>query len=136
MSGATTLLEGSIEGAEEERAQQVAMQRASPHQAVIHGAREEVRAAIEPALALDEIEEEHAGELQQGERVLVTGGGTGWHGTLEPLEAATELAKEPGAEGFDGEELGQARRRLERREVTEGRDAFQCRDRRRIGMVE
>ena len=112
------------------------MERPPPSEAVVDGARHEIGASIEPALALHEVEEEHAGELQQGKCAAIGCRGSRRHGVAKLLEGMAELTKEAGAERFDGEQFGETRCRLERCEVPKHRDAFECRHRGRVGLVE
>ncbi|HZJ72550.1 MAG TPA: hypothetical protein VFF36_16570, partial [Planctomycetota bacterium] len=131
-----TDVQRAVERAEEERPQQVAVQAAPARQAVVHGARQEVGATVEPALALHEIEEEHAGELKQGQRMAIGRGGAGRQRLGESGEHAAELPEEPRAERFDGHRVGEARKRVEGVGVAEGRQSLQHRQRHGIGPLE
>jgi hypothetical protein len=58
------------------------------------------------------------------------------HRLPKPLEGVPELAEEPRAEGLNGKQVSEARGCLERREVAQCRDPFECRDGRGVGLVE
>ena len=71
-----------IERAEEERQEQVAVDPAPAEQAVVDARREEPFGAVEPSLGLDEVQEEHASELEQ--RQLVSDIVRGWRAAGRP----------------------------------------------------
>ena len=78
---------------------------------------DEVAAAIQPPLALHEIEKEHARELQQGKGTSIDGRGTVRHRAPKLLEGVPELAEEPRAEWLDGQQLREACGSFERRKL-------------------
>ena len=71
---APSLCRRAIERAEEERSQQVAVEPAPFLEAAVHPRGQEPLVAREPSLGLDEIEEQHARELKQGDRVAIRAG--------------------------------------------------------------
>ena len=131
-----SLCQRPVQRAEEERPQEVAMQRATPAEAVVDGPCDEVVAAIEPPFALHEVEKEDPSELQEGKRAVVGRCRALRHRLPKPLEGVPELAEEPRAEGLNGKQVSEARGCLERREVAQCRDPFECRDGRGVGLVE
>jgi hypothetical protein len=93
----------AVERAEEERAEQVAVQPAATAQARVYRIGDEPISARQPSLGLNEIEEEHTSELEQrvGPPIL------GPRGAGKPLghalEGAAELPIEAPARRFTGE---------------------------------
>src|SRR6185295_13662750 len=67
----TSLGRGAIEGAEEKRAEQIAMDPSLPGEARVHRIGQEALAAAQPSLGLNEVEKEHPGELEQRETAAV-----------------------------------------------------------------
>jgi hypothetical protein len=70
-SQAASTRPGTIQGAEEERPQEVAMDSPPPRNAAIDLLCQEPFAAGEPAFGLNEVQEEDPGELKQSEAVAV-----------------------------------------------------------------
>ena len=78
-------------------------------QAVIDGAGQEIQPAVEPSLALDEVEEQHPGKLEQRQGVTVAlGTGQRQRGS-QSIQGGPERSKEPPANTFAFERLGRAR---------------------------
>ncbi len=91
----------AIERSEEERIEQVPLQRSAARQAFVHRPAQEVIATVEPPSALHEIEEQHTGKLEKAEGApvrgipeLVTGNGIGRESD-DGTELAEELVPDP-----------------------------------------
>jgi len=85
------------------------------------------RVAIEPALRLDEIEEEHAGECRQRERVTIHFRSRRVQAVAEPIQRRAECPEETGCNALAREDFRDAQREGERRFTLDRRESLQCR---------
>ena len=67
--------------------------------------RQVARVAVEPALGLHEIEEQHPGESREGQRVPVGARARRGKPVGESLERGAEGAEESGSDAFTGEHV-------------------------------
>jgi hypothetical protein len=127
---------GLIQGAEEEGAQEIALDLATLGQRPIDLLAEKVGIGIEPALGLHEIEKEDAGELKQGQRVAVIGGNPFGKGAAHPVECAPEGREETPSHRLGVEGAGDVSRRGDRAAVTPASETFQGTQGERSGPIE
>ena len=78
-------------------------------QAAIDLLGEEPVASGQPALGLDEVEEEHPGELQQGQAAAVLAAERARQPLRHPVERGLELPEEAAADGLAAESASAAR---------------------------
>src|SRR5207237_255498 len=85
------------------------------------------RVAIEPALRLDEIKEEHAGECRQRERVTIHFRSWRAQAIGEAIQCHAECPEKPGCNALAREHFRDAQRQGERRFTLDRRESLQCR---------
>src|SRR5256714_754244 len=85
------------------------------------------RVAVEPALRLDEIEEEHAGECRQRERVTIHFRSRRAQAIAEPIQSCAERPEKPGCNALAREDFRDAQREGERRFRLNRRESLQYR---------
>ena len=83
--------------------------------------------AIEPALRLDEIKEEHAGERRQRERMAIRAGSRRAQAIGEPVQSCAKRPEEAGRDALAGEHVRDSKREGERRFALCRRQSFQRR---------
>jgi hypothetical protein len=125
-----------VECAEEERAQQVVVQRAAGEEAAIHFLPQKTGATGEPPLGLDEIEEEDAGQEKEGERMTIDSRDSNRKRGHDALEHPAESGKEALVEALPGERLADPKGRRECALSRCRSDALETRHGKVIGSVE
>ena len=125
-----------IQRAEEEGPEQVALDFASLRQRAVDMLAEKMRVGIEPALGLDEIEEEDAGELEQCEAVTVVRGDPLREGGAHPVQRAAERREETAPHRFGIERPRHVRRRAYRAIGAATAQSFQRTKRERRRAIE
>jgi hypothetical protein len=84
----------SVQRAEKERLEEIALEMTAGREASVGGARQEVGAAVEPALALHEVQEEDASELEERDGVAVAFGASG-NRLSHAVQCGAERPEEP-----------------------------------------
>jgi hypothetical protein len=114
-AGSTTSLgDRTVERPEEERPQEVPVDRLPGGEATIDLFTEESLTARKPPLGLHEVEEEDTGKLKENEVSTVVGRGDSGQSRRHALEHRPELPEEPAADVFDRKRVRDSRRKCER----------------------
>jgi hypothetical protein len=99
-SRAAPLLARPVERPEEEWAKEVAVEPPAVEQTTLYLFRQETVTPGEPAFGLDEVQEKHPGELQQGQAMTVVDWDGPGQAGRHPGQGALERLKEASADTF------------------------------------
>src|SRR5215208_1667117 len=89
-----SLIRRPIECAEEQWPQQIAMDVSTTGEAAVHRIREKALATVEPPLGLDEVEKQHAREVEEGQVPAVFSSKLPAERILHALERTLECPEE------------------------------------------
>ena len=103
-----------IERAEAQRVEHVALKRAARREGLVEPVDQVAAVSVQPALRLDEVEEQHPREGREGERMALAAAARFRQPVGEPLEHAAERLEEAGRDTLARERLGDAQRESER----------------------
>src|SRR5438105_6807444 len=123
----STPISGPIQCTEAECVQEGPVEVTTRGQRAIEQSWYVARVAIEPALRLDEIEEEHAGECRQRERVTIHFRSRRVQAIGEPIQRRAECPEETGCNALAREDFRDAQREGERRFTLDRRESLQYR---------
>ena len=87
--------------------------------------RDVARVAVQPAFRLDEIEEEHAREGRERERVAIEMGARRSQAVGQVQQRGAECAEEAGCDALAGQHFADAQRQRQRRFIVCGDEPFQ-----------
>ena len=104
----------AIERAKTQRMQERAVKVMPARQRPIEEARHVARVPVEPALGLNEIQEEHAGQGREGERVTVAARSGRRQALGQPIERGTKRPEKAWRDAFTREHFANAQRECER----------------------
>jgi hypothetical protein len=102
-----------VERSEEERSQKVAMDSPPPPQAAIHFLCQKALSAAEPTFGLDEVQEQHSGEMQQRQAVPVVGLHGPWKRSGHPIQGGAKFPEKAPANCLGTERVGRLCRKCE-----------------------
>ena len=126
---AGALSDRPIEGTEAQRIEHMAMEVAAGGRALVETMDEVTPVSVQPALRLDEVQEQHSGEGSERQGVTLGAAAGGRKAIGEALERDPERLEEPWGDSFAGERLAHPQAQRERRLPRDGTEPLQGRER-------